>query len=183
MGGRWLPWNRARAVVTCTENKTVRKRIRKPMAHDVGATLLRIALGIYFLAGASPLIIPATSGWLIGRFHLRTRSYAAWSLLQPAGWMYNFDNRFLMSPRALSRKELQSPPPGLRWEAVNHHTARAFTCYEGRLRLLQSRQDRYVYLSGRYRDQEVITGYRLLVAPPSPNTQAVTTHAQRLDPR
>lgn len=130
---------------------------------DWGALALGVGFALYAAAGLLPALNPALSPWFIARFHLRTDSFLSWAALQPAGWMYNFENRVLSSPRPLRAGELQQPPDGLVWAPINHQTARAITCYEGRIRYMREAGTRYVYLQGRYRQHQVTTAYRVHV--------------------
>lgn len=127
---------------------------------DVGAALLAGAMVLYAAFALAVATVPSASGFMMERFHLRT-SFAAWALLQPYPWMYNFDNAFLIREHPLSAQELRQRKLGRGWRAVNHQSARVVTFVDHRIKLLGARGTRYVYLASRYRGSEVVTAYRL----------------------
>lgn len=124
-------------------------------------------LATYALVALLPALSPAAARFFLARFHLRSESFALWSLTQLAPWMYNFENRALLSPRRLSARELASPPDGLRWYAINHQVAHVMTFVELRAREYARPSRSYVYLESRYRDQVVSTTYELEAPGPS----------------
>lgn len=125
-------------------------------SRDRGAAILGIALASYALFPIALLISDDAAHASMARFHLRPQSFLGWLVAQPSPWMYNFENRFLVSERPLSASELESSP----WQAANHQPARAFTFADGRARFLEAPGDRYFYLESRYRDQRLRSAYR-----------------------
>lgn len=136
-------------------------------AGDRTGLALLIALACYALVPVALALCPSLSLELMARFHLRTPSFASWLAAQPAPWMYNFENRYLVSDRPLIEAELDQPPLGMRWHAANHQPARAFTFADGRARFLAEPGERYFYLESRYRGYRLRTAYRARVAEPS----------------
>ena len=132
-------------------------------AHDRASVVLAAVMVLYALVPLSLLAAPQLALPLMARFHLRTESFAAWALLQPSPWMYNFENYYLVSDEPLTRDELEAPSTGLRWQAINHQNARVITFADMRAKLLQSSGKRYYYLSSRYREYHLLTAYRVSV--------------------
>lgn len=132
-------------------------------ARDHAGVVLAALMALYCLVPLSLLAAPQLALPLMARFHLRSESFATWALLQPSPWMYNFENYYLASEHSLTRNELENPPAGLRWQAINHQNARVITFADMRARLTQSSGQRYYYLSSRYRGYHVLTAYRVSV--------------------
>ncbi len=126
---------------------------------DRPAAVLCALILAYALSSVVCALDPNTARFFMGRFHLRTQSFAAWALFQPGPWMYNFDNRYWASRRPLSRAELDDPPPDVLMRQVNHQSARAFTFADNRPRLLRDAGLHYFYLESRYRSATVLTAY------------------------
>lgn len=148
---------------------------------DRAGLALAVALACYALVPIALAVSPSLSVPLMERFHLRSPSFALWWAAQPSPWMYNFENRFLVSERPLSDAELDAPPPGLQWRAANHQPARAFTFADGRARYLREPGARYFYLESRYREHRVRTAYCARVTEPASDeasSVAVTREAR-----
>ncbi len=119
--------------------------------------------------------IVATSIWIVlnplsqtvrevslQRFHLANRGFAQWAILQPVPTMYNFENRYWVSERPLSEIELARPIENVinqdfRTRQANHFPARLFTFGDSRKFYLENRGRHFLYLSSRYRGNELKT--------------------------
>ena len=94
--------------------------------------------------------------------------------------MYNFDNRYWVSRRALSRAELDAPPPDVIAQQVNHQSARVITFADARQSVLREPGLHYFYLQSRYRDASVLTEYLVEVEPgPANAPRAAYLHLVR----
>lgn len=144
---------------------------------DLGAVamLAGCALVAGFLA-AMP-IHPAAARLSMSRFHLRTEPFALWAALQPVPAMYNFANRYWVSPRPLAARDLSAPPGEVETRMLNHYPPRIFTFGFERLRHV-SAGERWVYLESAYRDLRVRSAYHLRPGPPD----AAGVVATRVEP-
>jgi len=122
------------------------------------STGLRALVSVYAIATLLVAIDPEMARLQLGRFHLRTQSFALWALLAPSPWMYAFENRARLSPRPLTARELDDADSASGWIALNHQTARIMTFAEMR-RTYPAPSTTYVYLAGRYRKETMQTAY------------------------
>lgn len=132
-------------------------------SRDLGGAVLALCLAGYALFPLALAVVPSSSLVLMARFHLRSASFPAWWAAQLSPWMYNFENRFVVSPRLLAPEELERLPSDLHWEAANHQPARAFTFADGRARFLAGAGTRYFYLESRYQQYRMTTAYRVRI--------------------
>jgi len=138
---------------------------------DVGAaTFLSLVALVALLALATPLSA-RTAALMMSRFHLRVQPFAVWAALQPIPSMYNFENRYWVSPRPLRADELEILPAPADVEAryINHYPLRVMTWAEGRAVLLAPLADRWVYARTCYRGACVRSAFHVSVqqAPPA----------------
>ncbi len=118
--------------------------------------------------------VPSVASSSLHRFHLRSDSFAWWSIQQPIPSMYNFGNRF----------EVAEFPPGLidpifavvtERRYINHFPARVLTWASRRNRNLGDGKDRWATIESSYRGQTLTTrfhaqgdgegGYKLIRLP------------------
>lgn len=149
-------------------------------SRDFFALGIASLLAAYMLLSLALALSPSAQLALMQRFHLRSESFALWAAAQPSAWMYNFENRALVSPRPLSAAELEAPPDGLRWEYVNHQVARRMTFFDGRARFLSGTTGQYFYLESRYRNARVRSAYRVIVVD-APGPEARAAHLERME--
>jgi hypothetical protein len=119
--------------------------------------------GLCLFYGAYTLSIalsPRVAAFAMRRFQLADDDFLFWAVFAPAPFMYNFDNRVTVSQRPLSRAELVDAGPA-QWLVLNHYPARVLTYFDLRRRAFARPSTSYVYLESRYREQRVVTGYRV----------------------
>ena len=92
------------------------------------------------------------------RFHLRSNSFAWWSIQQPIPTMYNFANQY----------EVSEIPPGLvdplfaefaERRYINHFPVRVWTFANGRARYLNDGKDRWLTVQSAYRGLSLETRF------------------------
>lgn len=138
----------------------ISQALRDRQAFLLLATISAIAVWLLALP-VSPWVQRAT----IDRFHLTSGSFAAWAVQQPIPPMYNLENRYWYSPRALAASELTIPPPlGVQTGMLNHFPARMITCASGRLLVMENTRDSWFYLQSKYQGSQKITVYRLVAS-------------------
>ena len=102
--------------------------------------------------------VPSVASSSLHRFHLRSDSFAWWSIQQPIPSMYNFANRY----------EVREFPPGLidpifddvtERHYINHFPARVLTWASRRYRNLNDGKDRWVTIESSYRGQTLTTRF------------------------
>ncbi|KAA5544488.1 hypothetical protein FYK55_09160 [Roseiconus nitratireducens] len=100
--------------------------------------------------------VPAVAQATMKRFHLRSRSFAAWALQAPIPAMYNFANQYEVRelPEDLIVSFLE-PESNRRY--INHFPLRVLTFADGRYRHLRPGKDRWVTVWTRYRGQQIKT--------------------------
>lgn len=125
---------------------------------------LLCALAAYAVAALAIAVAPRVARFFMERFHLRTESFVLWALGAPAPWIYNFENRALVSPRPLSDDELATPPEGVRWYPVNHQPTSVMTFIENRS-VAYAPGTSLIYLETRYRTQQIRSVYMLTAFP------------------
>jgi hypothetical protein len=122
--------------------------------------------GLCLLYGAYTLCIslsPRVAVFAMERSQLADDHFVRWAMFAPAPFMYNFENRVVVSARPLSSAELEDRAT-TGWLVLNHYPARALTYFELRRRLFARPNRSYVYLESRYREQRVVTGYHVAYA-------------------
>jgi hypothetical protein len=127
----------------------------------------KIDVGFFAIAGLVILV----SGWLLSmpvcrfiqratlnRFHFQTRSFAVWAIQQPIPAMYNFYNRFEISPSRVATKSTEPKSTDL-WDsgAVNHFPLRLFTFGDNRAVFLPTGEPRQIEVWSSYRGEELHT--------------------------
>ena len=99
--------------------------------------------------------VPAVAMSNMKRFHLRSDSFALWSIQQVVPSMYNFGNTV----------EIRDTPPDMispilepeRPRYMNHFPMRRLTFADGRYELLRMGQDKWIDLTTTYRGQQLKT--------------------------
>ncbi len=98
----------------------------------------------------------------INRFHLATRSFAAWAVQQPIPPMYNLENRYWLAHQRLTPDQLVVPPAvGIKTGMVNHFPTRLATFADSRARMMQNPLETWLYVRSRYQSQQRTTEWRL----------------------
>lgn len=99
----------------------------------------------------------------LNRFHLQTESFALWAAQQPVPAMYNFYNRYEISPSPWK----DDASGEVYWErgTANHFPLRLFTFGDDRAIFLRPSELRRIDIWSSYRGQELHT---LWIATPSP---------------
>lgn len=127
-----------------------------PLAYGLFALCLSYAA--YTLAIA---LSPRIATFAMQRHQLADDHFVRWAVFAPAPFMYNFENRVLVSREPVAVSELERRP-AKDWMVLNHYPARALTYFDLRQRLFARPSRSYVYLESRYREQRVVTGYRVV---------------------
>lgn len=127
-----------------------------PLAYGLFALCLFYAA--YTLAIA---LSPRVAIFAMARAQLADDDFVRWAVFAPAPFMYNFENRVLVSPAPLATRELEARPAA-DWLFLNHYPARALTYFDLRSRLFARPSRSYVYLESRYREQRLVTSYRVV---------------------
>ena len=100
--------------------------------------------------------VPSVASSSLHRFHLRSDSFAWWSIQQPIPSMYNFANRY----------EVTEIPPGFldpivadvtERRYINHFPARVLTWASRRYHNLRDGKDRWATIESSYRGQTLTT--------------------------
>lgn len=134
------------------------------MSRESESRAQRFDLGYVMMLG----LIVAVSCWLLAmpfsrfiqdstlhRFHLTTRHFALWSMQQPIPAMYNFYNRFEVSPSPWKKSE----PSSVHAETLNHFPLRIITFGDNRQLFLPADEPRQIDIWSRYRGNELRTRY------------------------
>jgi hypothetical protein len=134
------------------------------MSRESESRAQRFDLGYIMILG----LIVAVSCWLLAmpfsrfiqdstlhRFHLTTRHFAIWAVQQPIPAMYNFYNRFEVSPSPWKK----SDPSSVHAETLNHFPLRIITFGDNRRLFLPADEPRQIDIWSRYRGNELRTRY------------------------
>ena len=98
----------------------------------------------------------------LDRFHLQTGSFVGWSLQQIIPPMYNFENEFeFVADRPVSAAVLEYAKFD---HQMNHFPVRCVTFFEGRYRLFNEGNGANLKLVSRYRQQRLITNWRVIAS-------------------
>lgn len=120
---------------------------------DVG---FRLVVGLVVLVTIWLLLtpfVPSVASSSLHRFHLRSGSFAWWSVQQPIPSMYNFGNTYEVSavpPDLIDPIFADLADPAER-RYINHFPARVLTWASWRVRNLLDRKDRWVTIQSSYR--------------------------------
>ncbi len=128
---------------------------------DIGFILIVAVVAIVVVWLLLTPFISSVASSSLHRFHLRSHSFAWWSVQQPIPSMYNFGNRY----------EVTEIPPGFidpifedfadttEWRYINHFPARVLTWASRRYRNLNDGKDRWVTIESSYRGQTLTTRF------------------------
>jgi len=151
-------------------------------ASDRWGVALVAAIALYAATSLATLLSPACARFFMERFQLRTPSFLAWALFAPAPWMYNFENRYLISSEPYAARAL-ALVPDREWTYINHQPLRAITFAEGRAFFADKPSPAYVYFESRYRSELVTSAYRVsLAGAPSDAERGIELEAVEIAP-
>lgn len=102
---------------------------------------------------------------IMEKFHLRSPSFAQWSILQFVPSMYNFSNEVWLSPSPLSKTAVDGGeilPQGAQHFWMNHYPIRIIYFSLGHRRdLVKKGKPVYALVRSRFRGHELVTRYKI----------------------
>ncbi len=96
----------------------------------------------------------------LNRFHLQSRSFAAWAMQAPVPAMYNFHNRYRIESQPWDATFFERPITG----SINHFPVRLYTFGDNRPLLLPKTDRRMLTVQSRYRGQTLTTRWTVTEA-------------------
>lgn len=125
-----------------------------------------IAYGVIMVTGLCLSFVPFSSQaqrLAMSKFHLKTRPFELWAVLQPVPSMYNFGNEIWVSrdPLTWERIEQGKLGPNVYHRWVNHYPLRILSFGEQRKNFPQGVY--FIYLRSRYGKQVMASEFRLTV--------------------
>lgn len=120
---------------------------------DIGFKLIVALVAVVTVWLLLTPFIPSVASTSLHRFHLRSSSFAWWSLQQPIPTMYNFANRHQVSeiPPGFIDPILDDLGVGPEKRYINHFPVRVVTWASGRALHLRDGKDRWVTVESSYR--------------------------------
>ncbi len=125
---------------------------------DIGFLLIVTLVVVVVIWLLLTPLVPSVASSSLHRFHLRSDSFAWWSIQQPIPAMYNFANRY----------QVTEIPPGFvdpifhqlgERRYINHFPVRVLTFADGRARHLYDGKDRWLTVQSSYRGQSLETHF------------------------
>ena len=109
------------------------------------------------------VIAPPVRTEMMKKFHLRSRSYGLWCVLQIIPSMYNFANEVWVSATPLTWSQLEKGEeiPNTAHVWTNHYPIQVLTYWERQL-YFRGNGLTYVYLRSRYRESTLYSALRVV---------------------